>query len=78
MSITRVLLMCGAVGAMIALFGVLCYTLGNIFDDQMWLIASSIMEIIGRWALMIAAIGINLLLLVACVLILTGALPVNV
>ena len=74
----RVLLMCGAVGAMIALFGVLCHLLSSIFDDQMWLVASSIMEVIGRWALMIAAIGLNLLLLVACVLILTGTLPINV
>ena len=78
MSVTRVLLMCGAIGAMIAWFGALCYMLGSIFDDQMWLTASSIMEIIEHWALMIAAVGLNLLLLITCVLILTGALPVNV
>ena len=78
MSITWVLLMCGAIGAMIVLFAALCYMLGSISDDQLWLTASSIMEIIGRWALMIAAVGLNLLLLITCVLILTEALPVNV
>ena len=78
MSVTWVLLMCGVIGAMIVLFGALCYMLGSTFDNQIWLTASSIMEIIGRWVLIIAAVGLNLLLLITCVLILTEALPVNV
>lgn len=45
MSITWVLLMCGAIGAMIVLFAALCYMLGSISDDQMWLTASSIMAL---------------------------------